>query len=144
MFSLVAYKKEHVIPMLDQPSNLHAKTDYLAGLAEWAETKESFTGVLNGLPVVCGGLLMCWKDRGQIWTVFSEECKSNFIPVFRGIRAYLDQQNEKVARLELSIPCEFELGRRRAELLGFKLECERARKFLPDGTDCALYSRVRE
>ena len=143
-FSLIPYRKEHVMPLLDQPINRDSRADFIGGLAEWAEKQNSFTGIINDVPVVCGGVLEYWPGRAQIWTIFNAESKENFVPVFRGIKRFLAEQGKTFRRLEISVPCNFELGRRRAELLGFKLECGFAEAFLPDGTDCALYSLVRK
>lgn len=144
MFELVPYKKEHVIPMLDQKENLALKEPFLAGAAEGLEATGATTIMVNGIPAVCGGVLQYWEGRGQVWAVFNEEFKNNFVPVFRGLKVFIKVHLEKYRRLETSIPLEFPKGKRRAEMLGFKLECELARQYLPNGGDASLYSIVRE
>jgi hypothetical protein len=145
MFDIVPYKAEHVLPMLDQASNTHLKTMYENGLAKFLESQEkSMTGLWFGKPMVCGGVAQLWEGRGVVWTVFNEESKNHFIPVFRGIRAYLKHQLLFYRRLELSVPVDFDIGHRRARMLGFQLECEKAKAFLPDGTDCSLYVMLRD
>lgn len=144
MFKFVPYKREHVIPFLDQPSNIGIKDIFLKDNATQFENYNSVTGTFNDVPVFCGGILKVWEKRGFIWTVFNEDCKKNFVPVFRGIKKYLTEQQEIYHRIEVAIPVDFEIGRRRAEMLGFKIECPLARKFFSDGQDCALYAMVRD
>lgn len=146
MFKLEPFRAEHILPLLDQPINGVWREKYLgtAGLLGWLETQVSFTGSIGGKTVVCGGVTQYWPGRGHIWTMFSEESKVCFVPVFRGIRRFLkDQLKENFHRIEVSIPCDFSQGRRRAELLGFRLECGFAEKYMSDGADAALYSMVR-
>lgn len=144
MFEIVKYKKEHIIPMLDQKANIANKELFLSGQMAAVEAADSFTGLLDGKPVLCGGVFQYWNGRGLLWSVFNEECKSNFVPVFRGIKKFLSEQLKIYNRIEVAIPCDFEAGKRRIKLLGFKLECEKAEKFLPNGQDCALYALVRQ
>jgi hypothetical protein len=115
---------------------------FLNGLAQQVEDMTSVTGMIDGEPMVCGGVIEIWNGRGLIWTVFSEKSKHCFLPVFRGIKKFIDAQ--PYTRLEISIPINLKFAMRRAEMLGFKLECACAKKFLPDGTDCALYAIVRD
>lgn len=142
-FKLVPFKAVHIMPMLEQPINIAHRDQFTNGVAEWVEQKGCFTGLLGEKPVVCGGILAYWPGRGQIWTMFDENCGGNFVPIFRGIKRYLKEQGKVFKRIEVSIPYDFSIGRRRAEMLGFKLECDRATAFLPDGGDAALYSLVQ-
>jgi len=142
MFELVPFKIHHLDKMAKQESNLHL--NLLANdavIERGLEHGYSFTGMMNGTPVVCGGIVEMWTDRGYIWTVFDEDCKSNFIPVFRGIKKFLKEQPYR--RVELCVPVNFDLGHRRAMMLGFKIETLVARKYLPNGDDATLYSIVR-
>ncbi len=92
--------------------------------------------------MLSGGVNPIWYNRAVNWTLFSSRAKENFRPVFRGIQAFLKWQPFK--RVEFCIPIDSAIGKKRAIALGFKLECAHAKSFLPDGTDCALYSLVRE
>jgi hypothetical protein len=140
MFELIKFKMEHILPLLNQPIN--KKAGFTKEMAETAQTYESYTALVNGEPYWCGGIVKCWEGRGQVWSVFSEKSKYNFLPLFRGLKRSIDKLSYN--RLELAIPCDFEIGKRRAQLFGFKLECEKAKKYLPNGVDCALYAWVRK
>lgn len=146
MFKLVPFKGEHIMEVLKDPINAaFVESHSRAELHQWLEAQDySFTGFLDDKVAVCGGITPYWPGRGHIWTMFNGETRENFLPVFRGIQDFLSSQLEKnFHRIEVSIPCEFELGRRRAELLGFRLECEFAEKYLPDGRDASVYSMIR-
>ena len=136
-FEIIPFKLEHFEGLYDQPSNAFLKS----WVEKWAkgliEKEQAFTGLVRGEPMVCGGITDYWDGRGQIWAIFNEKSKTNFVPVFRGIKAWLIKQ--PYHRLELSVPVGLEVGCRRAALLGFKLECI-AKKYLPDQTDAILYS----
>lgn len=142
MFELVPYKHEHVVQLLDQKINLSVKEYFLNGPGREFENRgTAVTGMLNGEVMVCGAIEKIWDNRGIIWCVFNERSKHNHISIFRAMKKYLKESAYN--RIEVSVDCAFTHGRRRVEMLGFKLECERAAKFLPDGTDCAIYSMVR-
>lgn len=91
--------------------------------------------------LMAGGIIPYWNGRGQVWTIFSPAAKSYFVSLFRAIKRYLVESGFN--RIEASCCPEDKRARRRLDMLGFKLDCERAVRFLPDGTDQSLYSWVR-
>ena len=135
-------KKEDLRALLLEEMNAKERDLYTEEMMDTLEQEPFSVSIFykNEL-MVCGGAMAYWFNRAQIWTLFSERSKNNFLPVFRGIKRFLDFLPFK--RIELSIDYGFELGCRRAELLGFKLECQRAEKYLPNGNDVTLYSLVR-
>lgn len=135
MFEVVDFKREHLMG-----------ADVSEETIEAMERTDANTIVYKGKPLVCGGVGLIWPGRGLLWTVFTSEAKEHFVPTFRGIQKFLEMKQEKYRRIELSIDFGpwHEVGCRRAELLGFSLECARAKKYLPDGLDCSLYALVRE
>lgn len=143
MSEIVKLKREHLIPLLDQKENLGVK-ECLLGQIDNLEIQNNFALIINEKAAVCGGVLMYWEGRGQLWSVFNEDFKSNFVPVFRGMKAYMKEELKRFRRIEVSIPLSCPNWKRRVEMLGFTLECAVAKKYLPDGNDCSLYSMVRE
>ncbi len=141
MFDIVPFKKEHLEPLMLQKINAYLPEWVRKGHAVEMEKSGAITILVKGEITVCGGITHVWEGRGQIWSIFSEMCKKNFVPTFRGIQHYLDEA--PYSRIEMSVPCDFEIGHRRAKLLGFELECARARKYLANGADCSLYARVK-
>lgn len=142
MFDLVPFKKEHLEPLAKQQINSYLPEWVRTGHAASMEKTFAFTGFVSGEIMVCGGITHLWTGRGELWSIFSETCKTNFLPTFRGIQKFLD--NVPYVRVETAIPCDFSVGHRRARLLGFELECPRARHYLPNGNDCSLYVRIKQ
>ncbi len=146
MFEIVPYKQEHLIALLSDPMNERLKPFFLTGvkMAARLEGSNAVTIIHEGRVIACGGITEIWMGRGHIWSMFSERSKECFVGTFRAIKRWLAEQIAKnYQRIEMSVPCEFANGKRRAELLGFSLECAVAKKYLPDGEDCAVYSMVR-
>lgn len=142
-FSLRPFVAKDILPLIDEPINVDHRAIFReGGLAEMAEVQGSFTGVVDGKVMVCGGISVYWPGRAHLWTMFSECSKENFVPVFRGIKRFLKEQLEIHRRIEVSIPCDFTVGRRRAELLGFKLETAFAESYFSTGKDAAIYVMV--
>jgi hypothetical protein len=144
MFKQVPLKKEHMEYLLNQKANFESKYFLLSKLDMIESDKYSVTGLLDEVPMVCGGVLQYWENRGQVWCIFNEQSKHSFVPVLRGIKKFID--NLPFRRIELSVDCDgpyTEVGVRRAKVLGFDVECLRAKKYLPAGTDCVLMAKVK-
>ncbi len=142
MFELIPFKKEHLYPLLEQKINYNIKNDLTHDAILNLERLESYTGVSENEVLCCCGLMKCWEGRALMWTVFNESCKEKFVSIFRAAKKALDSSSYN--RIEMSIPYEMGFAKRRAEMLGFHLECERAKKFLPNGADASLYAWVRQ
>lgn len=95
----------------------------------------------NGDVLACGGVIQYWPGRGESWAIFNPRTKANALKVVRLMRDHLDTLPFR--RIEATVICGFARGRRFAELLGFELEKECVRKYLPDGSDCDLFARVK-
>lgn len=141
----VPFQRYHILPLLQQSINADIKEGYEQNLASLLEKGGMGASILrdDGSAMVCGGVIKMWEGRGCVWTVFNEEAKSCFVPVFRSMRRFLQSQMANFNRLELAVPIGFTIGHRRAKLLGFTEECHLARKFLPNGEDCVLYAMIR-
>lgn len=144
MSELVDFKAEHLVPLSSEPMNAFLKEWINGPLGKTLESTESKTFIYKDQVMVCGGITPYWSGRGQLWTVFSEQSKDNFVPVFRCIRRWLDSLLDgNYRRIELSVDIGFDIGKRRAEMLGFFMETELARQYLPDGKDVSIYSLVK-
>ncbi len=145
MSELIPFRADHLYKILSEPANESLRGQFAPELCKDLESTDSMSFVYNGMVQVCGGITTYWPGRGQVWSVFSDTTKNNFVPTFRVIRRWLRLMiDTKYHRIELSVDAGFPIGRRRAEMLGFQMECARARKYLPDGADCALYALVRD
>jgi hypothetical protein len=142
---LVPYRQEHILPLLDQEINRQHKDAYMGGLALQLE---NFPGASvfgkADQAMVCGGVIPIWQGRGYVWTMFSENSKNCFVPVFRAMQKFLKLQMVLFPRLEMAVPLGFETGHRRAKLLGFEIETPLAKSYLPGGEDCTVYVMLRK
>lgn len=99
-----------------------------------------FTALDGDQVVACAGVLRMWDNRDQAWALLSATSGRMFVPIYRGIRRFLDMHDAR--RIEATVDSKFEAGHRLMRLLGFEFEGH-MRAYLPDGRDCDLYARVR-
>ena len=141
-YELKKLKREHIVELLKDDINndvrIWMKEDLIDKVMEFDFNMSLF--YKDELMAVFG-TQPCWLNRAYLWAIFSKRCKKNFLPVFRGMKRYLEYQPFK--RAEVCVRSDFKLGRRRMELLGFKLECSSAESYMPNGDSAALYSYVR-
>lgn len=142
-FQVVPYSEKHAIPLLEQSINVHMKEFFLKGHARELEKGPSVALLYKGEPMLVGGILPVWEGRGQVWCMFSEKSKYHAVAVFRHLKRFTTENFQKFYRIEVCVPYDFEYGKRRVEMLGFELDCARAKKYLPGGGDAAVYSAVR-
>jgi hypothetical protein len=146
MFEIEKLKIEHLEELAAQPINSHVKAWFDNGHAQaMADFEGTVAGFVKGELMIAAGLMPYWTGRAHIWTLFSEKAKGNFVPVFRGIEKYL--RSLEYRRIEMDVPLDSkitEAARRRAMMLGFTLECERAKYYRPNGGDSALYVWLKE
>lgn len=143
MFDLVKLEMDHIKELMKEPINAEHAEWFESGQAELLQKEsESFAILINGSPMVCGGIIPLWKGRGYLWTILSEKIKEHSVAVYRGVRLALKEQ--PYSRLEMDVPVDLDIAHRRAKFLGFSLECARAKKYSPSGIDRSLYAWVRE
>jgi hypothetical protein len=100
----------------------------------------AFSCELAGEIIACGGLLKLWPGRASAWALLSKHTGRHMPRITRAVIRFLEVAEE--TRIEITVDDGFETGYRWAELLGFKREAL-MRKYLPDGRDAWLYSRIR-
>lgn len=145
MFEIRPFKKEDVLPLLEQPINHGVREFFLSGAADQMEAVGGMISIfVDGECTACGGIAQYWEGRGQMWGVFSEKTKGNFLPTFRAIKEFIKVSQAKYRRIEMSVDQGVILSHKRARLLGFTLEAKLMRKYLPSGGNCSLYALVRE
>jgi hypothetical protein len=142
MYKLTRLRKEHLVKILASPINSDMRQFFTDQVIDNAVlTPFSVALLVKGDVMAVGGVNHQWADRAIIWAFFSDKSKGCFLPVFRGVKKWLEWLPYK--RLEMDIPYGNEKVLKRAKLWGFEVECERARKFGVLGNDCVLLSKVR-
>lgn len=142
MTEIVKFTRDHLTKFFVQPKNSYLKDWVASGHVEHLEKLDtSYTALVDGDPILCGGFVEIWPGRAQAWTVFDQYRIQSFIIAFRILKRFLDEC--PIRRIEIAVDCGVEKFHRRAGMLGFKLEAPRMEAFLSNGQDCALYARVR-
>lgn len=139
-FQVIPYQPQHLHAIdLQGPQKLlgdwvtPAQADSLVG-------RYSFTGVHDGQPIVCAGVVELWHNRFLTWAYLDSRAGRCFMQIHMAVRSFLNTLQG--ARVEAAVDCDFENGHRWVKTLDFRLEAPRMVKFLPNGKDCSLYSRT--
>lgn len=145
---LVDFEIEHGLGFTPQPEQA-VEFDRGEWTEEgWRKVREAgpcYTLLRGDLVVAIGGVLPIWHGRAVAWSYASDQmgrddlfAAHDLLPkLFDGI-----QTDEKYRRLEANICNNFSAAHRWSVMLGFEFECV-MRKYSPDGTDYALYARIR-
>jgi ribosomal protein S18 acetylase RimI-like enzyme len=138
---VVAYEADHLRRLQLQESQAYL-VDWIDGyLMASLEDVPSFS-VMNGDTVLgCAGISPMWRGRGLAWAYISSDAGEHFMFIHRATARFLDAQTDR--RIEMAVDVDFKEGHRWAQMLGFKLEAERMRGYLPSGGDCSLYARTQ-
>lgn len=95
--------------------------------------------------LMCAGAYEAWAGRFMMWSILDyEAAKGHWLAIHKAAHDLVRQVCEVARRLEANVACDHEAGHRWVRHLGFKLECERMAKFMPNGGDAALYVIVKE
>lgn len=118
--------------------NLEWTTDTLVQL----EKQNSWTGVVNGEVVACGGTIEQWQGRHLAWMYLDGDTGKHMLFITREVKKKLAALQ---GRIELTVRHDFETGHRWARLLGFEIENPPGilRAFGPFGEDHISYVRIR-
>lgn len=145
MFELRKLTVDHLKAMAEEPQNEHIGGWFKSGTAQaWAQVPNAFSGFVRDQLVISGGFTKYWEGRAHVWTVFSSQAEGCFISVFRGMQRVLEQSPYRRIEIDVPLGTKFtEIAQRRAIMLGFELECVRAKQYRPSGLDAALYAWTR-
>jgi hypothetical protein len=109
--------------------------------AKLLENETAFTLLDGDEVLLVGGIIQAWEGRGIAWCFLAHNIGPRFTAVHRHVKRYFELQD--FARLEAQVQMYFTQAHRWMKMLGFELECPRARAFFPDGSDAAFYVKVK-
>lgn len=138
---VVEFLPEHYKQIVAQPAQADL-VGYMSNedLDNYAKSN-SFTGIKDGKPVICGGAIDVWPGRKIVWALLDSECGKYFVEVHRAVKRFFDTLD--YSRIEAVVDREFLPGHRWVRSLGFDLEAPRMVAYLPNGRDASLYARVK-
>jgi len=134
--NIIAFKPEHLAAMRLQPMQMGARFDpgHAPALGE-----DAWTGIAEGAPVVCAGIMPLWAGRGMAWACLSADAGRHFMAIHRAAARVFALPRYR--RVEAYVDPVWAPARRWVELLGFTRE-GLMRAFLPEGGDMLLYARI--
>lgn len=107
-------------------------TELTPGLLALLEAQNSWTAVVDGDPIACGGTLQHWSGRHQGWAFVAKGAGPHMPWLTLKVRELL--ANVK-GRIEFTVRKDFRPGQRWARSLGFHCETPVLRAFGPEGED---------
>jgi RimJ/RimL family protein N-acetyltransferase len=114
---------------------------------EQAALGPAFTGVLNGRPIGCAGMVRPWPGVGMVWMIVSDEIGAHGLWLTRTVKLFIRDMIRVYAlhRVEAVALEESVQNRAWLESLGFSMERDAtARKFLQDQRSVIRYEMVKE
>lgn len=103
----------------------------------YLERNVAWTGIVDGVPIACGGLIRLWERRHTCWARLSMESSKYMLPITRHVKQLIAVPG----RTEFTVRADFAAGNRWAKLLGFKIETPCLEHFGPEGEDHVGYVR---
>lgn len=136
--SVVPFKHWHYEWVLGAPSTDSQGIALDVSTLSALEAHNSWTCVLDGDPIACGGTMQQWPGRHIAWAYFTERTGPH-MKFLTSVAS--DVLSKAKGRVEMTVRSDFELGHRWARMLGFKVETPRMERFGPQGEDHAAYVR---
>lgn len=102
------------------------------------EKANSWTGVVDGDPVACGGTLEQWPGRHLAWAYIARGTLRLLPWITRHSKDYVSRPK---GRVEMTVRKTFAAGHRWARELGFEVETPLLRAYGPGGEDHVGYVR---
>lgn len=103
------------------------------------ERMDSWTGVWDGEPIVCAGLIRHWPGRSQAWAFMSKNAGRHMMWITKRVAEHLAKVQ---GRIEMTVRMDFVPGQRWAKMLGFEVESPCMAHYGPEGESHIGYARV--
>lgn len=138
---IVPFRRWHMPWLLEQGSAEGTGMPYDVDTLMTLEKQNSWSAVIDGKPIACGGTLQHWPGRHQAWTYMTPHTSRHMRFITRAVESAL----EKVTgRIELTVRADFPQGQRWAKMLGFKVETPCLEDYGPQGEAHIGYVRFNK
>jgi len=141
MVSVVPFRRWHLAWLLESGEAKGGQMQFDIDTLLVLEKQNSWTVVVDGDPVACGGTIEQWPGRHTAWTYLNEKSGPYMISVTRTVQDKLAQIR---GRVETTVRCDFNAGHRWMAMLGFRVETERMKAYGPEGEDHTGYVRFNK
>jgi hypothetical protein len=136
---VVPFKSLHLAAMNVQPAQARELVHLPPGALERLAEHPSLTGLYQGEPVACFGIVPDTLGSATMWAFLSADSGRHMLMFTRSALRFLELYPFR--RVEATAPVEFGPGCKWLELLGFENE-GRMRRYGADGADHYRYARV--
>ena len=136
-YRTVPFKRWHMAWLAEGGAPIPLDVDALMML----EGQNSWTIVVDGAPMACGGTMQQWPGRHTGWAYLNPNTGRHMAAVTRRAKALLD---EVKGRIEITVRCDFEPGHRWARMLGFEVETPEMKGYGPEGESHTGYVRFNK
>lgn len=99
----------------------------------------SWTGVVDGKPIGCAGVVTQWPGRHVLWAYLRPDTGPHMLWITRQVKERLALYE---GRLEMTVRADFAAGLRWAGMLGFTVETPVLTAYGPEGEDHVGYIRI--
>ena len=103
------------------------------------EAQNSWTGVVDGSPVVCAGTIRQWPGRHTAWAYLGKSTGPHMVWITKAVLGNLAVVE---GRIEFTVRSDFPIGQRWARMLDFKVENPRMERYGPEGEDHVGFVRI--
>lgn len=144
---IIPFELEHALELdLREHEKKMQKTDEFRA---WAEANlslgPSFSGVVDGKVVGCGGVRILWNGVGEAWAIFSKDIikypKEAYYYINKFLHIIIKDQN--LHRVQAYVRTDVNIAVKYIENLGFKRE-SMMKKFSYDKKDYYMYVLLKE
>lgn len=135
---IVPFRRWHLVWLMQDGAvggRMPVDTELLMAL----EKQNSWTVVLDGNPLACGGTIQHWNGRHMAWVCLTVKTGPHMGFITRAVRKALSRVQ---GRIEMSVRKDFEAGHRWARMLGFRVETPLMEAYGPEGEDHVGYVRI--
>lgn len=139
-----AFEASDLAYILPRPHDVRlaaALPDILERVKEQAKLGPAMTGLYDGVPVFCGGIVVLWPGVGEGWLYVSEQVAGHRLSFHRAVREWIGRlcADWKLHRLQVAIPDWNGMSCRWIKRLGFAEEGP-MRGYGPDGSTFIRYA----
>lgn len=138
MYKRVPFRRWHLSWLGDTTADGMTYTLDLDTARELEKTGTCWTGLFDGDPIACGGMIPIWGNRKQAWMLLNEKTGPHMFWITKQVAEILERTK---GRIELTVRADFELGHRWARMLGFEVESPLLKSYGPQGEDHVGYVR---
>lgn len=136
MTNLVPFKRWHMAWLQDAGASACGSPAMPLDALMVLEKENSWTLVIDGDPVACGGTVCQWPGRHLAWMYLNPNTGRHMRTI---TKAVLSKLADVTGRVEMAVRCDFPAGQRWAKMLGFQAETPVMKAYGPEGEDHTGY-----